>query len=197
MKTTRRLIEESRGQPVRMKDIAEASGFSRQALYLHFGSRAGLMVATVQYLDGEGDEAGGLMKRTEHVRAEPDSVKAVEMFVEVWAAYVPRIYGVARQLLILRETDEAAAAAWEDRMESFHDGACTYLVEQLARDGRLADGWEREAAVDMLWTLLSIQTWESLVIAREWSAEQYTSRMKRLIRQTLISSPRGEEVAKW
>lgn len=74
------------------------------------------MVATVQYLDREGDEAGGLLRRTEHVRAEPDSVKAVELFVDVWAAYVPRIYGVARQLLILRETDEAAAAAWEDRI---------------------------------------------------------------------------------
>ena len=32
-------MEKRRGQGVLMKDIAEAAGVSRQALYLHFGSR--------------------------------------------------------------------------------------------------------------------------------------------------------------
>jgi AcrR family transcriptional regulator len=39
-----------------LKDIAQESGVSRHAIYLHYGSRVGLMVSTVQYLG----EAAGL-----------------------------------------------------------------------------------------------------------------------------------------
>jgi AcrR family transcriptional regulator len=46
LEATRRLMEERRGQGVRMRDIAEEVGISRQAVYDHFGSRAKLLVAT-------------------------------------------------------------------------------------------------------------------------------------------------------
>ena len=45
------LMEERLGRGVRMSDIAEAAGVSRQAVYDHFGSRAELMAATVRYGD--------------------------------------------------------------------------------------------------------------------------------------------------
>lgn len=184
METTRRLIEQSRGKSVRLQDIAQAAGVSRQAIYLHFGSRAGLMVATVQYID----RAAGLMERTQHVRDEEDSLKAVGLFVEFWAEYIPTIYGVAKQLLVLRETDEAAAAAWQDRMESLHNGACRYLIERLEQDGRLAPAWKTEMAIDFFWTLVSIQTWESLVMARGWSNEQYATKLRQMIEDVLIAT---------
>ena len=184
METTRQLIEKSRGQRVRMQDIAGAAGVSRQALYLHFGSRAGLMVATVQYID----EAAGLMERTQHVRDEEDGRVALDLFVAFWAEYIPSIYGLAKQLLILRETDEGAAAAWQDRMESFRNGACRYLIERLEEEGHLAAEWEIETAIDILWTLLSVQTWESLVIASEWSKEQYATKLRQMTSDTLIAA---------
>ena len=46
-----RLLEAQRGQSVRMGDIAREAGISRQAVYLHFASRAELLEATTQYLD--------------------------------------------------------------------------------------------------------------------------------------------------
>lgn len=185
MEATRRLIEESQGTVVRLQDIAHAAGVSRQAIYLHFGSRAGLMVATVQYID----EAAGFKERTQHVRDEEDSVKAVAHFVEFWTEYVATVYGLAKQLLILRETDEGAAAAWQDRMEGLRNGPCRYLVERLEQDGRLAPEWQTEAAIDLFWTLVSIQTWESLVIVRGWSDEQYETRLKQIIEAVLIATP--------
>jgi AcrR family transcriptional regulator len=54
-----RLMEERRGRGVRMRDIAEAAGVSRQAVYDHFGTRAKLLVATTHYVD----EVRGLEER--------------------------------------------------------------------------------------------------------------------------------------
>ncbi|MFT4874517.1 TetR/AcrR family transcriptional regulator [Congregibacter sp.] len=36
---------------VRMSDIAKLTGISRQAVYLHFPSRAELLIATTRYID--------------------------------------------------------------------------------------------------------------------------------------------------
>jgi AcrR family transcriptional regulator len=183
MEATRRLIEESQGQAVRLKDIAQASGVSRQAIYLHFGSRVGLMVATVQYID----ETAGFVERTQPVRDEADSARAVELFVDFWASYVPTIYGLAKQLLVLRETDEGAAAAWKDRMDGLRNVPCRYLIERLEKDGRLAPGWGVEMAIDFFWALISVQTWESLVIERGWSGDQYAMTLKQVIERALIA----------
>jgi len=123
------------------------------------------------------------------VREEEDSGVAITLFVDFWAEYVPTIYPVAKQLLILRETDEAAAAAWQDRMESLRNGPCRFLVEHLEEEGQLDSKWESETAADFLWTLISIQTWESLVIARGWTDEQYAARLKRVVKDVLIAAP--------
>ena len=45
------MLEQHGGRGVRMSDIAKAAGISRQAVYLHFASRADLLVAATQYLD--------------------------------------------------------------------------------------------------------------------------------------------------
>ena len=182
MEATRQLIENSRGQVVRLKDIADLSGVSRQAIYLHFDSRVGLMVATVQHID----EVAGFGEKTQHVRDEADSLVALGLFIDFWADYIPTIYGVAKQLLIMRETDEGAAAAWNDRMAGLRNGPCRYLIERLKQDGRLDPEWNIEAAIDVLWTLISVQNWESLVIARGWTKQQYATRLKRMIERTLI-----------
>ena len=51
LKETWHLMEKRRGQGVRIEDVAQAAGVSRQAVYLHFGSRAELLIATTHYLD--------------------------------------------------------------------------------------------------------------------------------------------------
>src|SRR5262245_3704568 len=48
---TWKLMEKSRDLQVRIADIAAAAGVSRQAVYLHFGNRANLLLAAVQYRD--------------------------------------------------------------------------------------------------------------------------------------------------
>jgi AcrR family transcriptional regulator len=50
LEVTRRLVAE-RGAGIAMADVARAAGVSRQAVYLHFTSRASLFVAVVRQMD--------------------------------------------------------------------------------------------------------------------------------------------------
>ena len=174
-------MEERSGQGVRMRDVAGAAGVSRQAVYDHFGSRADLMVATVRY----GDEVLGLDERLGRYRALSSGVERLGAFVEFWGNYVPEIHGIARALMAARETDEAVAAAWDDRMGVVYE-ACRDIVERLHRDGTLARGWSLDEAADVLWTMLSIHNWESLVLERGWPVEQYVGRMQELTRRAFV-----------
>lgn len=44
-------------------------------------------------------------------------------------------------------------------------------------------------AIDVLWTLISIQTWEKLVTERDWPNEQYVTKLKQMIQRVLITTP--------
>ena len=169
------------GRDVRMGDVAKGAGVSRQAVYDHFGSRAELMVATVRY----GDNVLGLGERLRRYRAAVDGVERLEAYVEFWGRYIPEIYGIARALLAERETDEAVAAAWDDRMRAVYD-ACRDIIEKLRRDGTLAPGWPTDEAADLLWTMLSIRNWESLTRERGWSVDHYVDRMRDLTKRVFV-----------
>ena len=170
-----------------MSDIAAAAGVSRQAVYLHFGSRAELLIAATRY----GDEVLGLDERLRPYREATSGVATLDAFVTFWGNYIPEIYGIARALLALRETDEAAEAAWNDRMDAVRDG-CRNVVEALQRDGTLTPQWSRDEAIDILWTLLSIRNWEALTINCGWSREQYAARIRTLARNALARESGNE-----
>ena len=164
-----------------MRDVAAAAGVSRQAVYLHFSSRAELMVATARY----GDQVQGLDDRLQRFREATTGVDLLDAFIDFWGNYLPEIYGIARAMLLAKDADEAVAAAWDDRMGSVR-GGCREIVEALDRDGTLAPEWSPDEAVDLLWTLLSIRNWEDLTSDCGWSTGQYVERLQRLAKQTLV-----------
>lgn len=169
-----------------MQDVAKAAGLSRQAVYLHFGSRAELLIATARY----GDQVLGLDTRRRHHEAATTGVERLETYVDFWGSYIPEIYGVARTLLEARETDKAAAAAWEDRMGAVRE-SCRATIDVLESEGMLAPPWSCDEATDLLWTMLSIRTWESLTIECGWSTHQYVDHLQSLARRTFVREPDG------
>jgi AcrR family transcriptional regulator len=181
LKETWRLMEERRGRGVPVADIARAAGVSRQAVYLHFGSRTGLLVATARYID----EVKGVEERVQKYRTATGGLEALERFVEFWGNYIPEVYPMARALRDVRETDEAAAAAWNDRMGQVRQG-CRIVIEWLDRDGLLAPEWSVELATDVLWTMLSIAVWENLINECGWSTSEYVDRMKATLKRVLV-----------
>ena len=186
LETTVRILEESGGSGVRMGDIAKETGISRQAVYLHFASRTELLVAATRYLDEKLDVDARLAPS----RAARSGVERLRLYIECWGDYIPEIYGVAKALMVARDKDEAAAAAWQDRMLAMRDG-CRAAIDALHADGTLADSWTRPNAIDALWTLLLVPTWENLVIECGWSTKQYIRFMSDLARQTFVRDAAG------
>jgi len=184
LQTTWRLLESNRGQGVRLEDIAQAVGVSRRAVYLHFDSRADLFVATVRYVD----EVLRMPERIQQACEAGNGVLGIEGLVSVWGNYIPEIYGLAKALLAQRETDEAAAAAWADRMEALYQ-ACLRIVRQLADDGQLAPEWTVETAAQFFFALSSIEIWERLVIERGWSPVQFEEWLADSARRLVLAEP--------
>jgi AcrR family transcriptional regulator len=185
LEATRRLMGERRGRDVRMRDIADAASVSRQAVYDHFGSRAKLLVETTHYVD----EVRRLEERRRRFREATGGVERLEAYVEFWGNYIPEVYGMARALLAAREADEAAAAAWDDRMGAVRE-SCRLAVEALQRDGMLAPEWSRDEAVDLMWTVLSVRNWEQLTIESGWSQDRYVGGMQELLKRALVQGPK-------
>lgn len=181
LEATWRLMEERRGRDVRMRDIADAAGISRQAVYDHFGSRTKLLVETTHYVD----EERGLRERRQRFQSATGGVERLEAYVEFWGNYIPEVYGMAKALLEARETEEAAAAAWDDRMGAVRE-SCRLTIEALHRDGMLASGWSLEEAVDLMWTMLSVRNWEQLTIECGWPQDRYIGRMQELLKRVFV-----------
>ena len=182
---TWKLMEQHRGRGVRMTDIAKAAGISRQAVYLHFRSRTELMVETTHYVD----ELKGLGERIERFHMTTGGIARLVACIEIWANYIPEIYPLAKALLMTRDSDEASAEAWDDRMSALRS-ICENVIIALEQDDKLSPSWSKSEAIDMLWTILSIQNWEQLTIECGWSTEQYISWMKILLIRTLVDKSR-------
>lgn len=164
-----------------MSDIAKAAGISRQALYLHFESRTDLLVATTHYVD----KVRGLSQRLGPWKAATTGIESLEAYVEFLGNYIPEIYGLGKALMAVYDTDEAAAAAWNDRMNAVRNG-CRDTVDALIRDGMLDPGWTREDAIDMFWTLMSVRNWEHLTIDCRWPVIKYIGAMQETLKRTLV-----------
>jgi AcrR family transcriptional regulator len=181
LQKTWQLMVKRRGQGVRVEDVARAVGISRQAVYLHFGSRAGLLIATVRYVD----EAKNLNDRLQKMNTAANGAEVLEAFVDFWGNYLPEIHGPAKALLAVRETDKDAAAALADRMQALRQG-CRSVVNCLVRDRMLAPQWNADRAVDALYAMSSVSVWEDLTIECGWSQAEYISHMKWIFKRTFL-----------
>jgi AcrR family transcriptional regulator len=164
-----------------MGDIAKESEISRQAVYLHFASRTELLIAATLYRGDLLDVEGRLAPS----RAATTGVDRLRLYIEFWGNFVPEIYGVAKALMMAQDTDEAAAAAWGDRMWAMRDG-CRAAIDALQADGTLAPEWTQPKAIDALWTMLLVPNWEHLTIECGWSTTQYIRWMQTLAQRTFV-----------
>ena len=177
-----KLLEANQGKDVRMTDIAKQAGISRQALYLHFSTRSEMKIATTRYID----EVKGVEARLVSSRSAKTGIERLDAFIDAWGNYIPEIYGVAKALLAMKDTDEAAALAWNDRMQAVRHG-CEAAINALGGDGVLLPEHTPEQATDILWTMLSVRNWEQLTIECGWPQKQYIETTKSLAQRVLVA----------
>ena len=168
LETAWTLVNE-RGIGVGVGEIAAAAGVSRQLVYVHFTSRAGLLVAMARHQDAR----SGFRERALATRELPPA-QALDRLVRAWCEYLPEILPVALGLEAALIAGEEGAVAWRDRMGELHQ-AFRHATARLAEAGELAPGWSPERAADWAWAQVQPSTWLHLVIERGWSAEEYVS----------------------
>ncbi|WP_299733573.1 TetR/AcrR family transcriptional regulator [uncultured Tateyamaria sp.] len=180
LQATLSLLEKTDAKLPTMSDIAKASGVSRQAVYLHFPSRTDVLVAATRYQDQTNDVNTALASS----RSAQSGIERLDAFVTAWGNYIPRIYGVARAILAVVDTDAEAAEAWNMRMADMREG-CAAAVQALVADGTLPPDTDPEQATDLLWTLLSVRTWENLTQTCGWDQACYLATVRGLALATL------------
>jgi len=180
--TTWKLLEK-RIEKNRMSDIAKAVGISRQALYLHYPTRAELLIATTEHID----TVKKVNQRLELSRTAGSGIERLHFFIKAWGGYIPEIHGISVALRNMRKNDKAAAEAWDDRMQAVRHG-CQAAVVAIAKDGKLKFDLSEQIATDILWTLLTIENWEKLVINCGWLQSAYEEKMIELAEIAILET---------
>jgi AcrR family transcriptional regulator len=182
LETTWKVLE-TRIDKNRMSDIATAVGISRQALYLHYPTRAELLIATTKHID----KVKKVNQRLELSRAAGSGIERLHFFIKAWGGYIPEIHGISVALRNMRENDKAAAEAWDERMQAVRHG-CQAAVRAIEKDGKLKSDLSEQVATDILWTLLTVENWERLVLDCTWSQSEYEIKMIELAEIALLES---------
>jgi len=182
LETTWKVLE-TRIDKNRMSDIATAVGISRQALYLHYPTRAELLIATTKHID----KVKKVNQRLELSRAAGSGIERLHFFIKAWGGYIPEIHGISVALRNMRENDKAAAEAWDERMQAVRHG-CQAAVRAIEKDGKLKPDLSEQVATDILWTLLTVENWERLVLDCTWSQSEYEIKMIELAEIALLES---------
>ncbi len=188
LQSARTLLEEHGYHGVGLAEVARAAGLSRQAVYLHFGSKRGLLLALVDWVD----QIEGLEELLTVARSAPSAIAALDAIVHLTAVYTPRIYRLAAVLEVARRSDPDFDAAWQDRM-AHRRGNMGAIVKWLADAGELADGMSVKSGTDIVWTMLSVHVFEDLVVDRGWSIERYQAFVGDVLHHRLLPPARDQD----
>jgi AcrR family transcriptional regulator len=186
--TRRRILQaawellEQQGAGVKLVDVADKAGVSRQAVYLHFGDRSGLLVALVDFID----VSLGAIQIRAHVHGGATGVESLQRWIQTMSWYTAKIDRVTQVLESSQYQDKALAAAWRDRMgrRQMHIRS---IVERIAAEGRLDERWSVDTAVELLYVVTMPGPWRELTRELGWTAEQYTQNLTQLVQSALLT----------
>lgn len=185
--TRRRILDATwevvteQGVRLKLADVAARASVSRQAVYLHFGDRAGLLVGLVQHMDETLDLADALAA----VHAAPDGPTLLEAAMRLNTTFWAHVLPVAQVLAAAQHDDEALGTAWRDRMR-FRHATFRAMIETLDERDQLAAGWTVDEAAATLYAVAHFDTWRELVVELGWSDDRYVAAMTRLLQRALL-----------
>lgn len=166
-----------------MREVALASGVSRQAVYLYVGSRAGLLVQMVRHHD----DTSGIGERFQEALRQSPATAALETTLRIWFDYVPEILPGARALMAAAFDDADARRALEDRMDAVRS-VFRVVITRLAEEGKLKPSWKVERAAEALWSLAHFRAYDDLVVERGWPSRRFADMQVRLAKHLLLPS---------
>ncbi len=179
----RGLLEE-RGFDVGMGEIGRRAGISRQAVYLHFESKADLLHHLTTWVEEQAD----LETLLAPVYDAPDGVQALRALLHAGATFEPQIHALARATEQVRDRDPAVQAITADRMARRLAGM-TAVVARIHAEGRLRPGWDVETAAAFVWLATAPTSYHAMVVDLGWTAQTWAEATFRLLHDAFINPP--------
>lgn len=165
----RALFEEQGYFASGLQQVARSAGVSRQAIYLHFSSKAELLTE-LHLRIFEIDVAPALDSHPIWTR--PTALEALDDSLVVDAKVVAKVWRIHEALVLARrhheEVDETLAAREKERYDEL-----LRLGRWLRKDGALAPPMRPAEFADIYWGVLSVGTYRALVIERGWTHARY------------------------
>lgn len=183
-----RIARERGTAQLTLRDVAHAAGVSRQAVYLNFDNRAGLLLAMARRID----HTSGFVSLLAATRELP-AREGFTAMLRAWFAHVAEILPVARALEAATVTADDGAAAFTDRMAQWW-GAIRISVRALESAGELRDGWGVDDATDWVWSRTHPTAYHYLTVDRGWAVERAVERMVASVLADLTQSARVADV---
>lgn len=165
--------------------VARNAGVSAESVYKGFGTKAALAKAVFDRVIAGDDEPVPVVQRAEaqEIAAEPDVRKKLALYAGGAAARQVRSAGV--QILIRdgRHVDDTLEEVWQNLLAERLTGM-TMLATHLHGTGQLRAELDVDEVRDLLWTYISVEVYELLVLNRGWPLDRYTTWLAR----TLVSA---------
>ena len=165
---------------------------SRQAIYLHFSSKAELLTE-LHLRVFETDVAPALERHPIWTR--PTALEGLDDSIVVDADVVAKVWRIHEALVLARrhhsEVDETLRERERARYEEL-----LQLGRWLRKDGALTPTMRPSGFADVYWGLLSVGTHRALVSERGWSHARYVTWVSETIRALAIRAPESGRAAR-
>lgn len=182
--TSARTLLEQNGFDVGMGQIGRHAGISRQAVYLHFSSKADLLRELTAWVEEQAD-LPALLAPVLHA---PDGEAALRALLHAAARFEPQIHALARAAERASERDEQVRAITADRMAR-RLTAMKSVVTRIEAEGKLRPGWTVDTAASFVWLTTSPPSYHALVVDLGWTAERWSEATFRLLHDAFITTP--------
>ena len=171
-----RLIATKGINAVTLASVGKGAGVSRQAVYLHFGSRAGYLLALVDFVN----ERQGVRGVPDAIAAAPSARAALRLLIERRATTSPELQSLISAINAAMFSDPDAEAAWTKR-QSIRYRPMRALAARMKTEGLLHRRVTIDDAASLIWATLSFETWNYLVQVKGWSKEKYVRQVENMI----------------
>jgi len=156
--------------------VARTAGVSAESVYKGFGTKAALAKAVFDLVIAGDDEPVPITERPEAqaIQAEPDVRRKIALYVEGATRRGQRSAKV--QILIRdgRHVDDTLEEVWQNLLRERLTGM-TMLATHFHGTGQLHPDLDVDEVRDTLWTYISVELYELLVLNRGWPLPRYTT----------------------
>jgi AcrR family transcriptional regulator len=164
--------------------VATKAGVSRQAIYLHFPSKAELLTALHLHIF-DTDVVPALEQHP--LTDEMTALDSLDATIATDVVVISKVWRIHEALTTARRQHPEVEETLRPR-EAQRYGELLDRARALKREGALPSTVRVEALADMLWGLVSVGTFTSLVNERGWSLAQYERWVRDSIRLHLSAN---------